>query len=164
MDPQGSLWHIGKAKVRPTFFFGPRCLVDIPLDRLERQFLAFCGRAMAQIGAHEELQGMVIQSFPSYLTGYRSSWSFLAYSRSRVITTITGSRLVKCFPPEVRRSSHVSSSILVAGRCADRMSSIWPRTRIMDWFRILSDPDPPELARMLQVGQIVTWPKVTIPL
>lgn len=32
----------------------------------------------------------------------------------------------------------------------------------MDWLRILSDPDPPELARMLQVGQIVTWPKVII--
>lgn len=32
----------------------------------------------------------------------------------------------------------------------------------MDWFRILSDPDPPELARMLQVGQFVTWPKVII--
>ena len=54
---------------------------------------------------------------------------------------------------------------------------IWPRTRILvwsswtfeenepvtvsqDWFRILTDPDPDELERMLNVGQVVTWPKV----
>ena len=29
-----------------------------------------------------------------------------------------------------------------------------------DWLRILTDPDPPEMARMLHVGQFVTWPKV----
>ncbi|KAA1466398.1 patatin-domain-containing protein [Dentipellis sp. KUC8613] len=38
--------------------------------------------------------------------------------------------------------------------------TIWPRTRFMDWLRILSDPDPSELKRMLQVGQLVTWPKL----
>jgi hypothetical protein len=31
-----------------------------------------------------------------------------------------------------------------------------------DWFRILSDPDPPELERMMRVGQLVTWPKVSL--
>ncbi|KJA30238.1 hypothetical protein HYPSUDRAFT_32378 [Hypholoma sublateritium FD-334 SS-4] len=40
--------------------------------------------------------------------------------------------------------------------------TIWPRTRILDWFRILTDPDPNELARMLNVGQVVTWPKLHI--
>jgi len=29
-----------------------------------------------------------------------------------------------------------------------------------DWIRILTDPDPPEMARMLHVGQFATWPKV----
>jgi hypothetical protein len=29
-----------------------------------------------------------------------------------------------------------------------------------DWVRILTDPDPPEMARLLHVGQFVTWPKV----
>ncbi|EPQ59500.1 patatin-domain-containing protein [Gloeophyllum trabeum ATCC 11539] len=38
--------------------------------------------------------------------------------------------------------------------------TIWPRTRVKDWFHILSDPDPPELARMMQAGQIATWPKL----
>ena len=33
-------------------------------------------------------------------------------------------------------------------------------TILQDWFRILTDPDPPELERMLGVGQLVTWPKV----
>ena len=35
-----------------------------------------------------------------------------------------------------------------------------------DWFRLLSDPDTLELDRMMQIGQLVTWPKVrpTIPL
>ncbi|ETW83956.1 hypothetical protein HETIRDRAFT_237210, partial [Heterobasidion irregulare TC 32-1] len=42
----------------------------------------------------------------------------------------------------------------------DGTVTIWPRTRFMDWIRILSDPDPQELARMLHVGQIVTWPKL----
>lgn len=31
---------------------------------------------------------------------------------------------------------------------------------VWDWFRILTDPDPTELARMIRVGQNVTWPKV----
>ncbi|KAJ7638843.1 acyl transferase/acyl hydrolase/lysophospholipase [Roridomyces roridus] len=38
--------------------------------------------------------------------------------------------------------------------------TIWPRTRFWDWLRILSDPDETELARMMQIGQIVTWPKL----
>ncbi|GAA5981920.1 hypothetical protein JCM11641_001942 [Rhodosporidiobolus odoratus] len=38
--------------------------------------------------------------------------------------------------------------------------TIWPRSRIVDWFRILTDPDRDELARMIRVGQMVTWPKI----
>ncbi|KAI0254899.1 acyl transferase/acyl hydrolase/lysophospholipase [Lactifluus subvellereus] len=42
----------------------------------------------------------------------------------------------------------------------DGAVTIWPRTRFMDWVRILTDPDPPEMARLLHVGQFVTWPKL----
>ncbi|KAJ4481577.1 acyl transferase/acyl hydrolase/lysophospholipase [Lentinula edodes] len=42
----------------------------------------------------------------------------------------------------------------------DGAVTIWPRTRFWDWFRILTDPDPPELERMMRVGQIVTFPKL----
>ncbi|KAL1717033.1 acyl transferase/acyl hydrolase/lysophospholipase [Schizophyllum commune] len=42
----------------------------------------------------------------------------------------------------------------------DGAVTIWPRTRFWDWIRILSDPDPAELERMMQVGQYVTWPKL----
>jgi len=42
----------------------------------------------------------------------------------------------------------------------DGAVTIWPRTRVMDWLRILTDPDPPEMARLLRVGQFVTWPKL----
>ncbi|KAF5369923.1 hypothetical protein D9758_001017 [Tetrapyrgos nigripes] len=42
----------------------------------------------------------------------------------------------------------------------DGTVTIWPRTRLWDWFRILSDPDRQELERMIQVGQLVTWPKL----
>ncbi|KAF7799125.1 hypothetical protein EIP86_010355 [Pleurotus ostreatoroseus] len=42
----------------------------------------------------------------------------------------------------------------------DGTVTIWPRTRFMDWIRILSDPDVPELDRMMRVGQLVTWPKL----
>ncbi|EFI27715.1 patatin-like phospholipase domain-containing protein [Coprinopsis cinerea okayama7 len=40
----------------------------------------------------------------------------------------------------------------------DGAITIWPRTR--DWIRILSDPDRPELERLLACGQIATWPKL----
>ncbi|TDL29739.1 patatin-domain-containing protein [Rickenella mellea] len=40
--------------------------------------------------------------------------------------------------------------------------TIWPKTRFMDWVRILSDPDVKELERMMLVGQSVTWPKLHI--
>ncbi|KIY49217.1 patatin-domain-containing protein, partial [Fistulina hepatica ATCC 64428] len=42
----------------------------------------------------------------------------------------------------------------------DSSITIWPRTRFWDWIRILSDPDPPELLRMMGVGELVTWPKL----
>lgn len=38
--------------------------------------------------------------------------------------------------------------------------TIWPKSRIKDWTRLLSDPDEAELRRMIRVGEIVTWPKV----
>ncbi|CAE6523164.1 unnamed protein product [Rhizoctonia solani] len=38
--------------------------------------------------------------------------------------------------------------------------TIWPRTRLKDWFNILSDPDDTELERMMTVGRRVTWPKL----
>ncbi|KAI9447844.1 patatin-domain-containing protein [Lactarius indigo] len=37
----------------------------------------------------------------------------------------------------------------------DGAVTIWPRTRFMDWLRILTDPDPPEMARLLHVGQFL---------
>ena len=39
--------------------------------------------------------------------------------------------------------------------------TIWPKSRFADWFRLLADPDRAELARMIRVGQSVTWPKVS---
>ncbi|BGP17955.1 hypothetical protein JCM10213v2_006003 [Rhodosporidiobolus nylandii] len=38
--------------------------------------------------------------------------------------------------------------------------TIWPKSRIADWFHLLTDPDRDELARMIRVGQGVTWPKI----
>ncbi|KAF7301676.1 Patatin-like phospholipase domain-containing protein [Mycena indigotica] len=38
--------------------------------------------------------------------------------------------------------------------------TIWPRTRLYDWLRILSDPSQHELERMMRVGQLATWPKL----
>lgn len=31
---------------------------------------------------------------------------------------------------------------------------------VKDWVHILADPDEVELARMIRVGETVTWPKV----
>ncbi|KAG8907025.1 hypothetical protein FRB99_005545 [Tulasnella sp. 403] len=42
----------------------------------------------------------------------------------------------------------------------DGVVTIWPRSRLGDWFRVLTDPDRAELERMMRVGQIVTWPKL----
>ncbi|KIM19965.1 hypothetical protein M408DRAFT_30776 [Serendipita vermifera MAFF 305830] len=38
--------------------------------------------------------------------------------------------------------------------------TILPRTQLMDWVHILSDPTVDELKRMIHVGQRVTWPKL----
>lgn len=38
--------------------------------------------------------------------------------------------------------------------------TIWPKSQISDFFYILSDPSPKRLARMLQVGQQSTFPKL----
>lgn len=57
--------------------------------------------------------------------------------------------------------------------------TIWPRSRrespscrteelalmrwaVLDWVHILTDPDRDELARMMRVGQSVTWPKASL--
>ncbi|CAF9903830.1 MAG: hypothetical protein GOMPHAMPRED_000568 [Gomphillus americanus] len=38
--------------------------------------------------------------------------------------------------------------------------TIWPRSKLPDFVHILSDPSPTRLARMLQVGQSSTFPKL----
>ncbi|KAH8918441.1 patatin-domain-containing protein [Atractiella rhizophila] len=38
--------------------------------------------------------------------------------------------------------------------------TLTPKSRLWDWVRILDDPDPKELARMIDVGQRATWPKL----
>ena len=38
--------------------------------------------------------------------------------------------------------------------------TIWPKTRLSDYFYILSDPTPERLARMIRVGQQATFPKL----
>ncbi|KAL7416743.1 acyl transferase/acyl hydrolase/lysophospholipase [Mrakia frigida] len=42
----------------------------------------------------------------------------------------------------------------------DGSVTIWPRTRVQDWFRLLTDPDRKELKRMLRVGEVATFPKL----
>lgn len=38
--------------------------------------------------------------------------------------------------------------------------TVWPRSRISDFYYILSDPTPQRLARMIQAGQLSTFPKL----
>lgn len=40
--------------------------------------------------------------------------------------------------------------------------TLTPRSTFGDWFRLLSDPTPPQLERMLSVGQKVTWPALNM--
>jgi len=42
----------------------------------------------------------------------------------------------------------------------DGAVTLWPKSRVMDWFNILSDPSRGELDRMMKVGERVTWPKL----
>ncbi|WFD45345.1 hypothetical protein MPSI1_004027 [Malassezia psittaci] len=39
-------------------------------------------------------------------------------------------------------------------------ATIWPKSRLRDWPRVLTDPDPAEMRRLLFVGQNVTFPKL----
>ncbi|WFD01247.1 hypothetical protein MYAM1_004009 [Malassezia yamatoensis] len=39
-------------------------------------------------------------------------------------------------------------------------ATIWPKSRLRDWPRVLTDPDPTEMRRLLFVGQNVTYPKL----
>ncbi len=38
--------------------------------------------------------------------------------------------------------------------------TVWPKSRISDFYYILSDPTPQRLARMIQAGQLSTFPKL----
>ena len=38
--------------------------------------------------------------------------------------------------------------------------TIWPKSKMEDFWHILSDPDPKRLARMLHTGQLSAWPKI----
>ncbi|KAH7105702.1 patatin-domain-containing protein [Auriculariales sp. MPI-PUGE-AT-0066] len=42
----------------------------------------------------------------------------------------------------------------------DGVVTIWPRTRMSDWLKILSDPDRDELERMMHAGQSAAFPKL----
>lgn len=38
--------------------------------------------------------------------------------------------------------------------------TIWPKTRLSDFWHILSDPSPARLDRMIKVGERSCWPKI----
>lgn len=38
--------------------------------------------------------------------------------------------------------------------------TIWPKTRVSDFYHILSDPTMQRLANMIKAGQLATWPKL----
>ncbi|RUS17453.1 lipase 5 [Endogone sp. FLAS-F59071] len=40
--------------------------------------------------------------------------------------------------------------------------TIWPKSTISDWFYILSDPTPTRLERFIRVGELQTWPKLSM--
>jgi len=88
-----------------------------------------------------------------------------------LMPTMLGQGSLPAFPsaPDFSRSANLKPVLCRFGtdwssvflQRFDGSVTIWPRTRVQDWFRLLTDPDRKELKRMLRVGEVATFPKVS---
>ena len=137
--------------------------VDIPLEKLHSLFNVTYP-IVSQVNPHVHLFHYGSRGAPGRPTAYRRGrgWrgGFLLSAAEHILklNLITNFKIMRDLNLMPKLLGQDWSSVFLQDFAGS--ITIYPKTRIMDWPHILTDPDPSDLARMMRSGQYVTFPKL----
>ncbi|WFD27748.1 hypothetical protein MNAN1_002753 [Malassezia nana] len=137
--------------------------VDIPLETLHSMFNVTYP-IVSQVNPHVHLFHFGSRGAPGRPTAYREGrgWrgGFLLSAAEHVLklNLLTNFRILKDLDLLPKMLGQDWSNVFL--QSFEGTVTIYPKSRILDWPRILTDPSPGELARMMRAGQYVTFPKL----
>ncbi|GAA96902.1 uncharacterized protein L969DRAFT_96794 [Mixia osmundae IAM 14324] len=167
LNPVTLLTKSKDGKIKPWQFQGRHkdgsLRVDIPIDALHKYFNVV-HPIVSQSNPHIHLFNFAPRGSPGRPVSHRKGkgWrgGFFLSAAERLLKI----ELTKNF--KVLRDLELLPELMGQNWSAvflqrfEGSITIWPKSRAWDWVRILTDPDEAELARMIDVGQRVTWPKI----
>lgn len=137
--------------------------VDIPLESLHSMFNVTYP-IVSQVNPHVHLFHFGNRGAPGRPTAYRRGrgWrgGFLLSAAEHVLklNLLTNFRILKDLDLMPKMLGQDWSNVFL--QSFEGSVTIYPKSRFLDWPRILTDPNPDELARMMRAGQYVTFPKL----
>lgn len=137
--------------------------VDIPLETLHSMFNVTYP-IVSQVNPHVHLFHFGNRGAPGRPTAYRKGrgWrgGFLLSAAEIVLklNLLTNFRILKDLDLMPKMLGQDWSNVFL--QSFEGSITIYPKSQLLDWPRILTDPNPSELARMMRAGQYVTFPKL----
>ncbi|WFD19765.1 hypothetical protein MCAP1_002001 [Malassezia caprae] len=137
--------------------------VDIPLETLHSMFNVTYP-IVSQVNPHVHLFHFGSRGAPGRPTAYRKGrgWrgGFLLSAAEHVLklNLLTNFRILKDLDLMPKMLGQDWSNVFL--QSFEGSITIYPKSRFLDWPRILTDPSSSELARMMRSGQYVTFPKL----
>ncbi|PLW06532.1 hypothetical protein PCASD_05381 [Puccinia coronata f. sp. avenae] len=154
-------------KVRPWQFQGKHkdgsLRVDVPLESLHLYFNTSFS-VVSQVNPHIHLFFFQPRGAPGQPVahrrgkGWRGGFFMSALEQYMKIELIKNLRVIRDLELMPLLGGQTFTAVFL--QRFEGTVTIWPHSRFRDWFNILTDPDRKELARMMEVGKRVTWPKI----
>ncbi|KAA1089655.1 hypothetical protein PGT21_026173 [Puccinia graminis f. sp. tritici] len=154
-------------KVRPWQFQGKHkdgsLRVDVPLESLHLYFNTSFS-IVSQVNPHIHLFFFQPRGAPGEPVvhrkgkGWRGGFFLSALEQYMKIELIKNLRVIRDLELLPLLGGQTFTAVFL--QRFEGTVTIWPHSRFRDWFNILTDPDRKELARMINVGKRVTWPKI----
>jgi len=167
MNPVVLLEKSKDGKVRPWQFQGKHkdgsLRVDVPLESLHLYFNTSFS-VVSQVNPHIHLFFFQPRGAPGQPVahrkgkGWRGGFFMSALEQYMKIELIKNLRVIRDLELLPLLGGQTFTAVFL--QKFEGTVTIWPHSRFRDWFNILTDPDRKELARMINVGKRVTWPKI----
>ncbi|KNZ63082.1 hypothetical protein VP01_1190g2 [Puccinia sorghi] len=167
MNPVVLLEKSRDGKVRPWQFQGKHkdgsLRVDVPLESLHLYFNTSFS-VVSQVNPHIHLFFFQPRGAPGQPVahrkgkGWRGGFFMSALEQYMKIELIKNLRVIRDLELLPLLGGQTFTAVFL--QRFEGTVTIWPHSRFGDWFNILTDPDRKELARMMNVGKRVTWPKI----
>ncbi|KAI8453647.1 acyl transferase/acyl hydrolase/lysophospholipase [Phakopsora pachyrhizi] len=167
LNPVVLLEKTKDGEVRPWQFQGKlkdgSLRVDVPLESLHLYFKTSFS-IVSQVNPHVHIFFFQPRGSPGSPVvhrkgkGWRGGFFLSALEQFLKIELTKNFRVIRDLELLPESGGHSWSAVFL--QKFEGSVTVWPKSRLKDWINMLSDPDEKELARMMDVGMRVTWPKI----